>query len=491
MTILTGIQPELDRHQLSELNVDLLSSVLRGADMLVSGDDRLANINHLLAEIGAVTQVSRVWVFQVLAISDTDILQDYVFEWANEKKYAQIRLPHFNHFSSSLAHPEYRKLIESRQRGEYQSVITDQLPSSWLKRYLTQQRILSMLTIPIIVDNKWWGTLGFDDCDREQRWSESDVTLLRATGHLIASTVLKNELFSKQRQIDIIKDNTHCSTWQVDVQRGICWCSSEIIGDSATSSIRDSRTYTSRHWLRRIHPGYRRAFFSRVRHFLSPSGNELKMDLQVKRDNGEYTWVEITTNNDPKNKPQGVVAGVMWDISQRKAEEQALMRQAATDPLTQLYNRRQFASDLARFGEQARYRHQPLSLLIIDIDHFKRINDNYGHIVGDHVLEAFASLLETHLPLHSNIYRIGGEEFACLLANTDQKAAQHYAAQLCEAVYDQHSILDYSPAIRVSVSIGCAELDAAMLDAKHLYQHADDALYNAKLSGRNRVVSYA
>ncbi|WP_155522574.1 GGDEF domain-containing protein, partial [Salinivibrio sp. HTSP] len=103
----------------------------------------------------------------------------------------------------------------------------------------------------------------------------------------------------------------------------------------------------------------------------------------------------------------------------------------------------------------------------------------------------FIPKLGAETRLHSNIYRIGGEEFACLLPNTDQQAAQHYGSKLCEAIYDHHSILDYSPAIRVSVSIGCAEFDAAMLDAKYLYQHADDALYNAKLSGRNRVVSYA
>ncbi|MEL7290316.1 MAG: diguanylate cyclase [Pseudomonadota bacterium] len=485
MTITLGNVNQLDSQGETSLESGLLTALLHGAQELVIGGGSLQSIQGLLQELGGVTGVSRVWIFQVLSVSDDEILQDYVFEWAKDEQYVQIGLPQFNHFRSSLANPEYAQLIASRQRGEYQAVLTEQLPESWLKGYLQQQSIRSMLTIPIVVDNQWWGTLGLDDCAREQEWSASEITLLRTASYLISSAIVKDNLWAKQRQLEIIKQSSFFSTWEVDVRRGFCWCTSEILGRS--SSVRYLNTYTSRQWLRRIHPQHRATFFRHLRLYLSGQIDTLCVDLEVCNDSGEYCWVDIRTNQSfDMAGSRAVIAGVMWDISERKRREAALESQAVTDPLTGLNNRRQFDKDLPYLI--ARPEHEPLSLLVIDIDYFKSINDQYGHAFGDLVLKQLSTLFCNQGLNMDYVYRIGGEEFACLLPNMPLLLAERVAHSLCQAVFG-HPIRIDGVEVRCSISIGCAQRSDNSIDGLALFNQADRALYQAKRLGRNRVVA--
>ncbi|NVD08652.1 diguanylate cyclase [Vibrio sp. JPW-9-11-11] len=485
MTMTLGNVNQLDSQGETALESDLLTALLRGAQELVTGGGSLHCVQSLLQELGGVTGVSRVWIFQVLALSEDEILQDYVFEWAKGKQYVQIGLPHFNHFRSSLANPEYAELVFSRQRGEYQAVLTDRLQESWLKDYLAKQSIRSMLTIPIVVDNQWWGTLGLDDCEREQEWSASEITLLRTASYLISSAIVKDNLWAKQRQLEIIKQSSYFSTWEVDVRRGFCWCTPEILGRS--NSVRYLSTYTSLQWLRRIHPQHRKVFFRHLRGYLSGKLDRLCLDIEVCNDSGEYCWVDIRTNQGYDIEgSRGVIAGVMWDITERKRREAALESQAVTDPLTGLNNRRQFDQDLHQLVKTQQ--HTALSLLVVDIDYFKSINDQHGHQFGDLVLKHLASIFSGQALNMDYIYRIGGEEFACLLPDIPLAQAEHIAQALCQAVYGQPICID-GTTIRCSISIGCAQKAADLTDGQSLFHHADQALYQAKNRGRNQVVA--
>ncbi len=157
MTIQTGSFDNLDHAQANNLENELLAAIARSAEDLTTGRGWPEGVNALLQDLGKITKVSRVWIFQTLELQAQFVLQDYVFEWASDEKYVQIGLPSFNRFKSNRNESEYQSLIESRMRGEYQDVTTSLLPDTWLKPNLEGQRILSMLTIPIFVENKWWG----------------------------------------------------------------------------------------------------------------------------------------------------------------------------------------------------------------------------------------------------------------------------------------------------------------------------------------------
>lgn len=164
----------------------------------------------------------------------------------------------------------------------------------------------------------------------------------------------------------------------------------------------------------------------------------------------------------------------------------SLRRTARTDPLTEVANRRAFQERLEEEVGRARDDGDPLSLVIFDIDHFKRINDTRGHQVGDEVLREFTARLEHETRGDDLLARIGGEEFAWLLARTCSEEAASAAERALEAVASE----PFAAVGAVSTSAGVCDLEASDGTAEGLLRAADDALYRAKAGGRGRVVRF-
>jgi diguanylate cyclase (GGDEF)-like protein len=174
-----------------------------------------------------------------------------------------------------------------------------------------------------------------------------------------------------------------------------------------------------------------------------------------------------------------------WRRLQQRAA--SLKTLAALDPLTGLYNRRQFETAFrAELARCQRYM-RPLSLLMIDIDFFKNVNDSFGHEAGDHVLKAFASTIGTAKRDSDIAARIGGEEFAILLPETAKEAGRAFAERICELVRDGPVEIAGRP-LPLTVSIGVAEATIRTAGIETLMREADQALYDAKRAGRDRVV---
>ena len=112
-------------------------------------------------------------------------------------------MPMFSMFTNPIDRPGYRDMIRSRRSGEWQKVMTRKLEPGWLRDNQEVQRIKSMLTIPVMVDDEWWGTLGFDDCEREYDWTDAEIALLRTAGYLIANAVLRDR---PERQAQAVRD---------------------------------------------------------------------------------------------------------------------------------------------------------------------------------------------------------------------------------------------------------------------------------------------
>lgn len=177
------------------------------------------------------------------------------------------------------------------------------------------------------------------------------------------------------------------------------------------------------------------------------------------------------------------------NVKRLKAFEQ----ESITDPLTGIYNRRYLERRLTDEIARANRYGMPLSVLLIDIDHFKRVNDIYGHQVGDLVLEGLAQLIVTTLRTTDIVARYGGEEIMVIAPSTPMKTAADLAERLRKVVENAsfevpaELNLDIS-ALGVTVSIGVACFGQQARDMNDLIQHADKAMYRAKKEGRNRVV---
>lgn len=168
----------------------------------------------------------------------------------------------------------------------------------------------------------------------------------------------------------------------------------------------------------------------------------------------------------------------------------ALLYRAATqsalrDPLTDTGNRIAMDQTLEREIEMSQRHSQPLSLLMLDIDHFKQINDTYGHSAGDDVLKAVAASIKNQLRNVDMVFRFGGEEFLILLSNTTREAAAMVGERLRFAAQAQDYVAE-GKMIELTVSIGCSTLLPGE-SAESLLRRADSALYVAKREGRNRL----
>lgn len=171
-------------------------------------------------------------------------------------------------------------------------------------------------------------------------------------------------------------------------------------------------------------------------------------------------------------------------LDQIKSQHDQLFQLAMTDQLTGLYNRHSLVKLLPKyFNRSVRYS-SPLSLLVIDIDHFKHINDTYGHTKGDDILKELAQLITNAFRSEDLIIRYGGEEFVIIMADSSEKNALKKADALRAKVEN-----NYIKGIKITISVGVAST-IKNSNFKTLFNQADKALYHAKENGRNQIITY-
>ena len=184
---------------------------------------------------------------------------------------------------------------------------------------------------------------------------------------------------------------------------------------------------------------------------------------------------------------------LVYDVTENAVHKQSLKKAnealavlSQTDGLTQLFNRTHWESCLAAEYKRWGRSHHASSLVMIDIDHFKKVNDSYGHTVGDVVIRHISSLIRQHVRETDICGRYGGEEFTILLSDTPLKSAYVFAERLRKEVAG--SIVTYNDiSINYTVSIGIAEVDESMQSHESWVKCADEALYCSKETGRNKV----
>lgn len=309
-------------------------------------------------------------------------------------------------------------------------------------------------------------------------------SLTRAIRYAISRSRLEQRLVQNEALLRTVTDYTYDWEYWISPQHQILYMSpscERISGYARSEYVADPDLLE-----RIIHPDDMPAMASHL-----PAENRqdyAELDFRILRRDGEIRWIAHACK---------AVAGANGeflgrrvsnrDITERKRLEAELRELSITDALTGLSNRRHF---LARLEEElARVKRLDTlhtAVLMLDLDWFKRINDEFGHLTGDMVLQHFAALMREELRKIDTGGRVGGEEFAVILAGADLAAAQVFAERLRQKVAGTPLRQDGRKA-PVTVSIGISDLNAMDGNVDAVLMRADEALYSAKNNGRNRV----
>ncbi len=324
---------------------------------------------------------------------------------------------------------------------------------------------------------------------------ESNLTDLTANRSLRALVLHARDVTARLRAEEALRhsearyalalDAAGVGAWDRDLATGEIIWSANV--EPMFGLIPGSFGRTFADFLALVHPEDRDAVVAAGARCLSGSG-EYTAEYRVLRPDGRECWILARGNvvRDQDGKPVRLT-GVLSDVTERRRMESDLVRLATLDELTRLTNRRHFLELARREVERSRRYGSSLSLLMVDADHFKDVNDTHGHAGGDAVLRALAETGRRLLREADVLGRLGGEEFALLLPETELTQAVVVAERLRAAVGALRVALPGGGSAAVTVSVGVAALGPGVESLDELMRRADSALYAAKDKGRNRV----
>lgn len=221
--------------------------------------------------------------------------------------------------------------------------------------------------------------------------------------------------------------------------------------------------------------------------FQNPGVQNYESVVRSSQGDERYVKFHKTSFLDSNNEVAGLI-GIIFDITAQKRLENKLTEQATHDSLTGLYNRREGLNRAGQIYELTRRNKIPLAVLMLDVDHFKRVNDQYGHQIGDQALQFIADTLRQTSRQTDTLVRYGGEEFLLFLPNVAEGDAVMFAERYRAALAEKTMRLSKSQQLHLTVSIGISCYKRQSLT--ELIHEADIALYEAKSRDRNNVCSY-
>ena len=226
------------------------------------------------------------------------------------------------------------------------------------------------------------------------------------------------------------------------------------------------------------------SFFSqKLHHYLFPFKPVSSFDSQ-------FDFMQQNCTMGPLRNEDGSIEYIfiaIHDVTETVNYEQKLMEMNLRDTLTEIHNRRSLEISLKEEIERHKRYGHPLSMIMFDIDYFKRVNDTYGHQCGDFILKQIAETIENNLRSHDIFARYGGEEFCCLLPETSIEQAANLAERFRQKI-SQKPYRYQDTNIDVTISLGVSTLNEETITAEMLLKKADTGLYAAKDAGRDRVV---
>lgn len=293
------------------------------------------------------------------------------------------------------------------------------------------------------------------------------------------------EIENQRLRLTEIIDATRAGTWEWNMQTGECqfnarWA--EMLGYTL-EELQPVSLETAKSL---IHPEDWQVAMQLIERHFNREMDFYECDIRMRHKDGRWIWVSdrgSLISRTPSGEPL-VMRGTHFDITEKKVAEEAIWRQANYDSLTQLPNRNYFNKRLVEAIEEAAAKQQRLTLLFLDLDQFKDVNDTLGHHRGDDLLIEVGRRLQQNLMAGATVARLGGDEFAVILPH-DVADLQTLCQQLLQHI--SHAYILGGERIFVTTSIGISQFPDDAANAEEMIQHSDQAMYEAKSRGRNNV----
>lgn len=330
-------------------------------------------------------------------------------------------------------------------------------------------------------------------------WFNASITLIEDTNTEIL-VVIRNinkikeiefQLEKERKRLENIIDSNNIGTWEWNVQTGETifnerWA--EIVG----YTLDELKPINIDTWLKLIHPeDVEKSTNTLNAHFRGES-NQYECEVRMKHKKGNWVWV-LDKGKVLSFTPKGealIMFGTHTDITERKAFERKIIEISIRDPLTNIYNRRHIFSRLNEIKAKYERDKMNFSIAILDIDYFKRVNDNFGHLAGDFVLQEFTKILGKNIRPFDLLGRFGGEEFIIIMLNCQKDTASLRIEDILKIIRNTNFIYR-NQRINFTFSAGISDScdkEFENLNLDRLIDSADKKLYLAKKLGRNRIV---
>ncbi|WP_338668085.1 diguanylate cyclase [Pseudodesulfovibrio methanolicus] len=469
------IQRRRSREELAAAHAELEEKVRRRTNRLQQVNRELAGLNLKLMTKDQEREQARMELLRYQRIIETNpdlislIDSEYRYVIVNEsythifglKREAIVGQPVGILFGSEAFEEQFRPAIDRALGGE---TLTE---ATWLPLPDAGKRYMSITYQPVRVQGD-----GHDYVSFEAR----DMTDLKRS---------EEDLKAIAERLDLATDAAHLGIWEWDLR------TDDLLWDHKMFDLYKAEPRPSKElfdfWRSCVHPDDLAATEQKLARSIETK-EPLYLEFRIVRSDGatRHIRLEGLVQVDDKGMPTRLI-GISMDVTEQRKMEDELRTLASTDPLTGASNRRQFMSRLSEEFERCKRYNTSLVLLSLDIDHFKRINDTFGHPAGDDVLKELVALCKSTLRTTDLFGRVGGEEFQAALTQTRIGAGENTAERLRRRVA-RCEVKTHGQVITFTISIGVTALAPDDKSIEGLLKRADDALYQAKRNGRNRVM---
>lgn len=472
----------------------ILETLRNAAEKLFRGQSLDEAIKVVLKDLGEAADVDRVYIFENQRQPSGELRTVQRYEWAAEGVEPQIGYEILQ--SLSYERSGLKRFVQLLEKNKNVKGNVKDLPQPE-REFFSGLGVISLLIVPIFVGKDWWGFIGFDETKWERTWSPAEEDALRGAGGILGGAIERSRAeqalsLSEARYLAILQDQFDLiGRYKPDGRL-------TFVNDAYARyfSIDPQKISQMVIWTQ-VPPEGVEALKAKIASLTPEQPVSVTQSFNQRAD-GERRWVEWTDRGTFDSRGnlvevQAVGRDIHEEVRLRKQLEENLIQmetQAMSDGLTGLLNRRAIMEHAEAEWQRAQRERRPLSLVVMDVDRLKEINDTFGHLVGDQALVQLAQLMHNGMRRYDWVGRWGGDEFLLVLPGTGLQEAREVAERLRTRFKQNKITVKGGRQVELHVSLGVAsqaDIDHGSDTLQNLLARADQALYKAKQGGRDQV----